>query len=445
MKLRSLYKNQFFTLLTQGETHESLFEKEIHGQALQPPLPEEARRHLEKWRMPEKGFRNYWYPVILSRHLSKRPVRRRLLGEDIVFWRDGGKVHALEDRCPHRGARLSQGHLRFPGSGTISCPYHGWTFDGSGQLRACIQEGANSVMPPKVKMKSYPVEDRVGVVWVWVGDTAPVPIEEDLPIAMNVPGVVNMVHFTKVWNTNWSLLYDNFIDGLHAPYLHRLSPQHFFRKLAFRAVDGKPNFNFVEHDDKILELAHTRVAQRPTRTEGLVYDVEFPGLGKFPRTRWWRFRGPKRSPKENFVPGIPPGSFLLGLPGYIHTVHKDLYFTQFIIPVDRYHLYSMCALTGPIHGLRKLAWRFYYRIFSVTHDQIFIGQDHRLLRYSTFGLDRLSPMDEDIVYWRKFGVGNARGYLNEKEKAFVEGEAEPAGADKAYNAPGEALRVGAPR
>ena len=147
MKLRQLFKNELFTLLTQGETHESLFEKEIHGRAPEPPLPEEARRHLERWNIPEQGFRNYWYPVMLSSQLKKRPVKRRLLGEDIVFWRDGGKVHALADRCPHRGASLSRGHIRFPGSGTITCPYHGWTYDGTGQLRACIQEGPLSVMP----------------------------------------------------------------------------------------------------------------------------------------------------------------------------------------------------------------------------------------------------------------------------------------------------------
>ena len=170
MKLRRLTKNSLMTLLTQERTHEEFFENEIHGYAPQPPLSEDARRHLERWHMPEQGFRNYWYPVMMSSDLAKRPVKRRLLGEDIAFWRDGGKVNAIADRCPHRGASLSTGHMRFPGSGTLSCPYHGWTFDGAGQLRACIQEGPNSLMPAKVKTKAYPVEERYGVVWAWVGD-----------------------------------------------------------------------------------------------------------------------------------------------------------------------------------------------------------------------------------------------------------------------------------
>ena len=242
MNLRQLFKNEFLTLLTQGDSHEAFFEREIHGHAPEPPLPEEARRHLERWHMPEQGFRNYWYPVMLSRQLKKRPVKRRLLGEDIAFWRDGGKVNAIADRCPHRGASISRGHIRFPGSGTITCPYHGWTYDGTGQLRACIQEGPHSVMPSKVKTKAYPVEERLNVIWVWIGDMEAVPIEEDLPVAMKIPGVVNLIHFTKVWNNNWSLLFDNFIDGLHAPYLHRLSPQFLLRKLAFRALDGRPHY-----------------------------------------------------------------------------------------------------------------------------------------------------------------------------------------------------------
>jgi hypothetical protein len=65
--------------------------------------------------------------------------------------------------------------------------------------------------------------------------------------------------------------------------------------------------------------------------------------------------------------------------------------------------------------MRKLAWRLYYNIFSVTHDRIFIGQDTRVLRYSTFGPERLSPLDQDVIYWRKFAVRNARGYMKSQK------------------------------
>jgi len=230
---------------------------------------------------------------------------------------------------------------------------------------------------------------------------------------MKVPGADNLIHFTKVWTTNWAFLFDNFIDGLHAPYLHRLSPQFLLRRLQYRVPDGRPNFSFVEHDNRVLEASHVRAKG----TEGLTYEMEFKGLGKFPVNNWWRVRSPKTKPKTNFIPNVTPGSFLHILPCYVHTVHKTLYFTQFIIPIDRFHLYNMCALTGELKGLYKFAWKYYYKIFSITHDRLFIGQDHRVLRYSTFGPEHLSPLDQDVIYWRKFAVRNARGDMkNEKSR-----------------------------
>ena len=80
--------------------------------------------------LPLLGFRNYWYPLIESRRVNKHPVAIRILGEDLVLFRSEGKVGALVDRCPHRGTRLSLGRVIFPG--TLSCSYHGWTFNRRG-------------------------------------------------------------------------------------------------------------------------------------------------------------------------------------------------------------------------------------------------------------------------------------------------------------------------
>ena len=135
-----------------------------------------------------------------------------------------------------------------------------------------------------VRTKAYPVEERLKIVWVWIGDMDPVPVEEDIPIAMKVPGAVNFVHFTNVWNTNWALLFDNFMDGLHAPYVHRTSPQFIWRKLPYRSGDGRPHFEFTEHDGKVLEAVHGGTSGR----RSLIDQMEFSGLGKFPRVKWWR-------------------------------------------------------------------------------------------------------------------------------------------------------------
>jgi phenylpropionate dioxygenase-like ring-hydroxylating dioxygenase large terminal subunit len=413
--LDRLFRNEFVTLLTQGGKHQDLFDGEIHWRRPGDPFTDEERRwYFEKWKLPEMGFRNYWYPAMMSSDLKGRPIKRRMLGEDIAFWRDGGKAWAIADRCPHRGASIANGHIRFPGSGTISCPYHGWTFDGRGNLLACIQEGPESSMPGKVKTKWYPVEERLGVVWIWIGDMEPVPVDEDLPVAMKVPGVTNMIHFTPVWRCNWALLFDNFIDGLHAPYVHRASPQFLLNKLPFRTVGVKPHFEGINHDGKVLEAVH---GGQPGQKR--IEQVEFPGLGVFPRSKWWRVLPGRKRPTTNFVPGFKPASFLHGLPSYIHTVHEHLYFTQYIIPIDHDHLYNMCTMTG-FHDFRSwLKWKLYFNVYRITHDTMFVGQDHRVLRYSKIGRERLSAWDQDIIAWRKFAVQNARGYLSQEAAATL--------------------------
>ena len=417
MSLARLLRNELVELLTQGGSHEQLFRAEINGRAPGAEPGDAAERYFEQWQLPPLGFRNYWYPVILASDLKGRPIRRRLLGEDIVFWRDGGKLGALADRCPHRGASLGDGHLRFPGSGTISCPYHGWTFDPSGQLRACIQEGPDSAMPAKVRTKAYPVEERLGIVWVWIGDLEPVAIDDDLPVAMTVPGVTSFVHFTKTWDTNWALLFDNFADGLHAPYVHRSSPQFLFHRLGYRTIGAEPHVDCVEHE-RILEMPRFETSGRPA------FSAEFPDLGRFPRHDWRRRLPPRRKPSANFVPGFRPNSFLHGLPSYIHTVHEDQYFTQFIIPIDRDHLYNMCAMTGRHTPRSRLRWTFQFQLFRITHDRMFIGQDHRILKHPRRGSERLSAWDQDVIRWRKFAVEHARGYKQsqavEQAAALVE-------------------------
>jgi phenylpropionate dioxygenase-like ring-hydroxylating dioxygenase large terminal subunit len=96
--------------------------------------------------LPELGFRNYWYPVLAGWRLRRRPRAVSVLGEDIVLFRDGGKVYALSERCPHRGARLSQGKCLYPGSGTISCRYRGWTF--KGETGRCVAKLMGVPMRP---------------------------------------------------------------------------------------------------------------------------------------------------------------------------------------------------------------------------------------------------------------------------------------------------------
>src|SRR5204863_6948456 len=120
--------------------------------------------------VPPLGYRNYWYPAVQSSQLGKKPIQLKLLGENLVLFRhtESGVALALDDRCPHRNASLALGRSYFPG--TISCSYHGWTFDARGKLVAVLSEGPSCPLVGKVFHKTYPVREFRGVIWVWIGE-----------------------------------------------------------------------------------------------------------------------------------------------------------------------------------------------------------------------------------------------------------------------------------
>ncbi len=176
-------------------------------------------RHL----IPRLGLREYWYPLCGVRRLKRtRPMRVRMLGEDLCVFRGRGKdeVHALTDICPHRGARLSEGACHF--AGTVACSYHGWVFDGEGRNVAVLSEGPNSIVcgKPGTDARSYPTQVLKGIVWAWMGDGEPAPIEEDVPEEFFDPRVQIFFNDRIYWKTNWEVALENSMDA-HVQYLHR--------------------------------------------------------------------------------------------------------------------------------------------------------------------------------------------------------------------------------
>src|SRR2546428_8523978 len=148
------------------------------------PDVELRQRDLRPWRRYEEaalGFKNYWYPATWSRKVGSKPLVLKVLGRPLMFYRANGRAYAFLDQCPHRGIPLSIGRKEF--DGTWSCRYHGWTFDlETGVLRAALTDGPDSPICGKVSLRTYPVEERAGLVWVWMGDGAPsVPVEDDMP------------------------------------------------------------------------------------------------------------------------------------------------------------------------------------------------------------------------------------------------------------------------
>lgn len=105
----------------------------------------------------------HWHPVALLGDVESQPLAVTLLGRALVLWRDASHaVHAWADQCPHRGARLSLGHIR---DGKLECAYHGWQFAGSGQCT--LVPALPDFKPPAAHCaKTFQACEAYGLVWV---------------------------------------------------------------------------------------------------------------------------------------------------------------------------------------------------------------------------------------------------------------------------------------
>ena len=127
-------------------------------------------------------MRRYWTPILLSKELLEHdgaPLRSRILGEDLVAFRDtNGDVGLLDNHCPHRRASLFFGRNEECG---LRCVYHGWKFDKDGNCVDMPSEPAESNFKDKVRIKSYPVKEGGGLIWAYMG---PPQLEPPMPLIL---------------------------------------------------------------------------------------------------------------------------------------------------------------------------------------------------------------------------------------------------------------------
>src|SRR5688572_16817770 len=147
-------------------------------------------------------LRRYWTPALLSSELPEAdcpPVRTRLLGEDLVAFRDtNGDVGLFSQACPHRGASMFFGRNEEAG---LRCVYHGWKFDTTGACVDMPSEPAESNFKNKVRIRAYPTHESGGVVWTYMGPAETMPAFRDLGTE-SVPG--DSIFASKLYSPcNW--------------------------------------------------------------------------------------------------------------------------------------------------------------------------------------------------------------------------------------------------
>jgi len=165
-------------------------------------------------------FRRYWIPALLSEEIPAAdcpPVRVRLLGEDLVVFRDThGRIGILDEHCSHRGTSLYYGRNEDCG---LRCIYHGWKYDVEGNVLETPAEGANSNLKNKIHHKAYQSREVAGVVFTYMGPKDKMPEFPNYPWLMVPPSHVVVTKFFLECNYFQALEGD--CDTSHTAYLHR--------------------------------------------------------------------------------------------------------------------------------------------------------------------------------------------------------------------------------
>ena len=231
---------------------------------------------------------NLWYVAEWSHAVKDKPVKVKMLGQHFVLFRDEqGQVHCLSDVCLHRGGSLSGGKVN---KNCVACPYHGWEYNGAGDVTFIPTRGPEGEIPKRAKIDAYPTQERYGMIWVFLGD---LPESERYPIPpFEEYGQEGWKEVTSeyTWKAAAARVVENGIDMAHASFVH--------------PVFGHPSTadkNYIESDHKEEWWGtHTCVMHPP----------------QFKDSVWRRFIRKEKQPTR-----VHPTFYL---PGYVVRLQVDL-------------------------------------------------------------------------------------------------------------------------
>ncbi len=169
---------------------------------------------------------NFWYVAARSGEITfgaDRPLKVQMLGHHFALWRDQqGRVQCISDTCSHRGGALGDGRVR---GDCVECPYHGWTFNGAGDCVRLPSLGPDASIPERTRVDAYPVEEKYGLVHVFLGDLP----EEQRPAILDIPeygdAAWRFITLTLEWKIDYKRALENTIDPGHNEFTH---PTHGF-------------------------------------------------------------------------------------------------------------------------------------------------------------------------------------------------------------------------
>jgi phenylpropionate dioxygenase-like ring-hydroxylating dioxygenase large terminal subunit len=381
-------------------------------------------------RIPKLGLTEYWYPAIADKDVPRRkPRRRKVLGQDIVLFRNKEhRVVALSNWCPHRNASLAQGKCFY--EGTITCAYHGATFDETGKALAFLGEGQESTWCDKQSSsaRAYPTRTLKGLVFIWMGEGDPAPIEEDVPPEFFEER--SLVMFSEQqWKVNWRASLENLQDA-HVFFVHRnsievLSQDESGLKLLLHMGPKRPATQVV--NGRALVFENPRFfdfidshQDRKTNVQKSFQDV-YPQLGgeKFPKTVW-RLRLAKTMgflrrhlrPKMDWLVDDVEWAMGVHLPTTFRLDYQSHIYSRAVTPLDEENCWIFYYTTTYPHStFRRTFNRVLFRVYyDWKQHKNFSGQDKRIVEALNYEnpAELFSTSDAFPLAWRRMVIEHAR-------------------------------------
>ncbi|MEZ5499768.1 MAG: aromatic ring-hydroxylating dioxygenase subunit alpha [Steroidobacteraceae bacterium] len=187
-------------------------------------------------------FINFWYPVIRSQDLGNKPERVTIMRHDFVVFRDdSGAPAVLSDTCVHRGGSLAGGKCK--SDGTVQCPYHGWRFTREGVCVRIPSLGIKAKIPPRARVDAYPVCEKYGVVFAFLGDLPEAERPPILPIEEDKDPNWRSTVATFDVDYHYERSIENGLDPAHNEYVHTTHGYQGEREEEYKVNELEPHRN----------------------------------------------------------------------------------------------------------------------------------------------------------------------------------------------------------
>lgn len=162
-------------------------------------------------------IKNQWYGILDSNEIKKNKLTGvTRMGEKLVLWRDeAGDIKCIFDQCCHRGASLSAGTLVHD---TVKCPFHGFSYDGTGRVVQIPANGKKASVPEHFKVNAYVVKEKYGFIWLWYG--AFQEVLPEIPFFEYLREGFSYGSFSEVWPVHYTRAIENQLDVVHLPFVH---------------------------------------------------------------------------------------------------------------------------------------------------------------------------------------------------------------------------------